>query len=207
MRRGRHGASGGRNLQPLKYLVKPEPPVEIAPSLSGSVTGIIAPSTEVDNERKLTSGDVIIGVTSSGLHSNGVSLVIKQALALPDKFLTKLGNGAMLGEEALIPTRSYILRLSKRSLEAARATYTRCCQGTGDGVAKNYRIRQPSVRINTASTDWPKVPELFQVHARDRIVAQRIVSKTFNWELAIMHFVTSKAEADKHTEDREVGGI
>lgn len=64
----------------LKYLIKSEPPVKAAPSLSGSVTGIIAPRSRLITGKKLKAGDHIIGVTSSGLHANGVSLVIKKGL-------------------------------------------------------------------------------------------------------------------------------
>src|SRR3989344_5310375 len=64
----------------LKYLIKSEPPVTVAPTLSCCVTGIIAPRDRVITGRELGAGDHIIGVASSGLHSNGVSLVIKKAM-------------------------------------------------------------------------------------------------------------------------------
>ena len=92
----------------LRYLIKSEPPVTSAPSLSGCVTGIVAPKSRLITGHKLAAGDCIIGVTSSGLHCNGISLVIKRALTLQEKFLTRLPNGKALGEEALIPTRSYV---------------------------------------------------------------------------------------------------
>src|SRR5262249_51164452 len=116
----------------LKYLVKPEPPIDIAPSLSGSVTGIIAPAERLITGKKLAAGDSIIGVTSSGLHANGVSLVIKQALALPDTFLTKLPSGQTLGEAALIPTRSYVALIE--ALLKADVDIHALLPGTGDGV-------------------------------------------------------------------------
>jgi phosphoribosylformylglycinamidine cyclo-ligase len=174
----------------LKYLVKPEPPVDIAPSLSGSVTGIIAPSRRLITGRKLTSGDVIIGVTSSGLHSNGVSLVIKQALALPEKFLTKLPNGSTLGEEALIPTRSYVGLIE--ALLEADADIHALLPGTGDGVGKvSFDHRPYQYRI----TDWPKVPELF-TFIRETGISLKDCLKTFNWGIGYYIF-TSKAEAEK----------
>ena len=92
----------------LRYLIKSEPPVKSAPSLSGCVTGIIAPGSRIITGVKLGLGDHIVGATSSGLHSNGISLVIKRAMALPEKFLIKLLKGNTLGEEALIPTRSFV---------------------------------------------------------------------------------------------------
>ena len=69
----------------LRYLIKAEPPVRSAPSLSGCVTGIITPRSRMVTGEKLSVGDRIIGVTSSGLHANGVSLVIKRAMALKEQ--------------------------------------------------------------------------------------------------------------------------
>src|SRR3989338_8182918 len=92
----------------LRYLIKAELPVKSAPSLSGCAIGIIAPKSREITGYDLRAGDHILGATSSGIHANGISLVIKRALSLPDKFLTKLPNGNRLGEEALIPTRCYV---------------------------------------------------------------------------------------------------
>ena len=82
----------------MRYLIRAEPPVRSAPSLGGCVTGVVAPSSRLIGGQKLRAGDHIIGVASSGLHANGISLVIERALALPEKFLTKLPNNHSLGE-------------------------------------------------------------------------------------------------------------
>lgn len=92
----------------LKYLVKSAPPVKSAPSFSGCVVGIVDPADSIVTGAGIADGDFIIGITSSGLHANGISLVIKRALTLPEQFLTKLPNGRTLGEEALTPTRCYV---------------------------------------------------------------------------------------------------
>src|SRR3989344_569865 len=83
----------------VTYLINPKEPVKEIAALSGSVTGIIADRKNLITGRKLAVGDHIIGVASSGLHANGISLVIKKALELPRKFLTTLPNGNILGEE------------------------------------------------------------------------------------------------------------
>ena len=64
----------------VKYVVNPRPPVKQIVSLSGSVTGIIAPSDRLITGKKLSVGDAIVGVSSSGLHANGISLIIEKAL-------------------------------------------------------------------------------------------------------------------------------
>src|SRR3989344_1431835 len=87
----------------LRYLINAAPPVKSAPSLSGTVIGIIPRRELLVDGSKLQVGDHILGAPSSGLHANGISLVIKRAMGLPDQFLTQLPNGNSLGAEALIP--------------------------------------------------------------------------------------------------------
>lgn len=161
---------------PLKYLLKSEPPVTSAPSLSGSVTGIIAPKNRLITGRDLQVGDHIIAVASSGLHSNGVSLVIKKALELREQFLTKLPNGNTLGEEALIPTRSYVA-LIEGLLDAGIHPHA-LLPATGDGVGKlAFDKRNFTYRIHS----WLKVPELFQYFKDQLGVYLKDSLKTFNW--------------------------
>ncbi len=142
----------------LRYLIKAEPPVQSAPSLSGCVTGIITPANRMITGRKLKIGDHILAVKSSGLHSNGVSLVIKRALSLPDKFLTKLSNGNTLGKEALIPTCSYVA-LVEALLENEMDIHA-LLPGTGSGLAKiAFDKREYAYRIK----DWfDEISPLFQ---------------------------------------------
>lgn len=159
----------------LKYLVNPKPPVKSAPSLSGSVSGIIAPKSRLITGRKLQVGDIIVGVSSSGIHSNGVSLVIKKSMELPKKFLTKLPNGKTLGEEALIPTRCYV-KLIETLLENNVDIHA-LLPGTGDGVGKVAFDKRPmTYRIHS----WPTVPPLF-LFMREIGVSLRDCLKTFNW--------------------------
>lgn len=172
----------------LKYLVKPEPPITIAPSLSGSVTGIIAPASRLITG-EIKPGYRIIGAASSGLHANGVSLVIKEALALPDQFLTKLPNGKTLGEEALIPTRSYVA-LVEALLDAGVKIGT-FLPGTGDGVGKvAFDKRSFTYRI----TDWPAVPDLFTFF-RENGLPLKDCLKTFNWGVGYYIFVPPEEAA------------
>lgn len=167
----------------LKYLIRSEPPVPFAPSLSGSVTGIIAPAERLITGGALQADDRIIGVTSSGLHSNGVSLVIQRALELPDKFLTKLSNGTTLGEEALIPTRSYV-KLVETLLENNVEVHA-LLPGTGDGVGKIAFDKRP-FRYRVFS--WPAVPPLFTFF-RETGLPLRDCLKTFNWGVGYYLFV------------------
>jgi phosphoribosylformylglycinamidine cyclo-ligase len=128
-----------------------------------------------------------VGVTSSGLHANGVSLVIQKALELPDKFLTRLPNGNTLGEEALIPTRSYV-KLVETLLENGVEVHA-LLPGTGDGVGKIAFDKRP---YRYRVTQWPKVPPLF-TYFRESGLPLKDCLKTFNWGVGYYLFVPPHA--------------
>jgi len=175
----------------LRYLIKAEPPVKSAPSLSGCVTGIIAPVERMVTGEKLRVGDHVIGATSSGLHSNGISLVIKRALALKDRFLHQLPNGNTLGEEALIPTRSYVGLIE--ALLENNINIHALLGGTGGGISKiAYDKRSFSYRIKK----WvEEIPPIFQF-MRELGVSLEDCLTTFNWGIGFYIFV-SEEEVDR----------
>jgi phosphoribosylformylglycinamidine cyclo-ligase len=168
----------------LRYLMKSEAPVQFAPSLSGCVTGIIAPGDRLITGRDLGAGDHIIGVASSGLHANGISLVIKKALELPDQFLTKLPNGSTVGDEALIPTRSYVALIE--ALLEAKVKINALLPGTGDGVGKiAFDKRTFTYRVHS----WLSVPPLFEFFREGVGLSLESCLKTFNWGVGYYLFV------------------
>jgi len=167
----------------LRYLLRSELPIKAAPSISGCVTGIIAPKNRLITGKELQPGDHIIGVTSSGIHANGISLIIKKAMELPEKFLTKLPNGKTLGEEALIPTRSYV-SLVEALLEAEIKIHA-LLPGTGDGVGKIAFDKQPmTYRIHS----WVQVPEFFKFYREIIGISLIDCLKTFNWGIGYYIF-------------------
>ena len=175
----------------LRYLIKAEPPVWSAPSLSGCVTGIIAPADRIITGEKLRAGDHIIGATSSGIHSNGISLVIKRALTLKDKFLHLLPNGKTLGEEALIPTRSYVALVE--ALLEKNVDIHSLLAGTGGGISKIAYAKRPfTYRIRK----WvEEIPPLF-LFMRELGVSLEDCLTTFNWGIGFYIFV-SEREVDR----------
>lgn len=174
----------------VTYIIKPKEPVKAIASLSGSVTGIITPKENLITGQKLSVGDHIIGVASSGLHANGISLVIKKALELPEQFLTKLPDGKTLGEEALIPTRSYVALIE--SLLQNKIEIHALLPGTGDGVGKiAFDKRSFSYRIHS----WLSVPPLMKFFNEQLHIRLEDCLKTFNWGVGYYLFVPEKEVA------------
>ncbi len=76
--------------------------------LSGSATGIIYPSTNVLSEDKIEIGDRIVIFESSGVHTNGITLLRKELLKkLPQGYKTKLSDGTTYGEALMTPSIIY----------------------------------------------------------------------------------------------------
>jgi phosphoribosylformylglycinamidine cyclo-ligase len=172
----------------LSYIIQPKPPVKHVVSLSGSVTGIVSPVESLISGKKLAAGDHIIGATSSGLHSNGISLVIKKALELPDQFLTKMPSGRTLGEEALIPTRSYVALIEP--LLKHGVDIHALLPATGDGVGKlAFDKRNFQYRIHS----WVKAPPLFEFYRQIIGIPLEDCLKTFNWGIGYYIFVAPAA--------------
>jgi phosphoribosylformylglycinamidine cyclo-ligase len=172
----------------LKYLVKAAPPVKSAPSLSGCVTGIIAPKSRL-LKGSIAIGDHIIGVASSGVHANGISLIIKKAMALPNRFYTEVPGGRTLGEEVLTPTRCYV-NLVEWLLQDEVEIHA-LLPGTGGGIAKvAFDKRSFTYRLHT----WPKniapifpfIREVLEVPLVDCLT-------TFNWGIGYYLFVPAKS--------------
>jgi len=184
----------------LRYLVKAEPPVRSAPSLSGCVTGIIAPPTRMVTGEKLAVGDRILGAPSSGLHANGISLVIKRALALKDKFLHLLPNGKTLGEEALIPTRSYIRLIE--ALQEKRIEIHSLLGGTGGGISKIAYAKKAFTYRVTAWVD--EIPSLFRFMLQVGVGLKDCLT-TFNWGIGFYIFVPEKEVERTLRAGREAG--
>lgn len=124
--------------------------------MAGSSIGVINPKKNLTVGQNLRAGDVIIGLESSGVHSNGISLIRKTLEALPDGYFTELPSGKIVGEEVLVPTTLY----SRALVDILNATTVSYMQPvTGHGWKKIMRNRKSfSYEINFV----PEKPELFE---------------------------------------------
>jgi phosphoribosylformylglycinamidine cyclo-ligase len=128
---------------------------------------------------KVKAGDVLIGVSSSGAHSNGYSL-LRKILDVKNVDLTQIVDGRPLADVAMEPTRIYvkpILQLLKEVDVHAMAHIT------GGGLPGNLPRVLPNgaqAVVNEASWEWP---ELFKLLQREGGVEQFEMYRTFNCEI------------------------
>lgn len=93
---------GGGETPTLKEIIYPD-----VIELSGAAIGIVKPKERLTLGEKLTSGDAILLVESSGIHANGLTLARRIASRIPEGYATPLSDGTSYGESLLAPTHIY----------------------------------------------------------------------------------------------------
>lgn len=161
-----------------------------------SATGVgVVEASKVLGPEKVRQGDVIIGMASSGLHSNGYSLarhVLLNQAGLPlDGFIEDFGR--TLGEELLEPTRIYALDCLALIQECDTHTF---CHVTGGGLVGNMqRIIPDGLVAEMDRGSWTPGP-IFRFIAEQGSVAQLEMEKTFNMGVGMVAIVSAD-EADR----------
>lgn len=154
--------------------------------LAGFAVGVADKKDMITGER-LKAGDVLIGMASSGVHSNGFSLVRK----VFEKELTKEGLGTYyeelgttLGEALLAPTKIYVKAL--KSLKEAGVQVKACSHITGGGFYENVpRMLRDGVRAVIRKDSYP-VPPIFRMLADQGQVDERVMYNTYNMGIGMM---------------------
>ncbi|AJE34018.1 phosphoribosylaminoimidazole synthetase [Corynebacterium humireducens NBRC 106098 = DSM 45392] len=156
--------------------------------VSATAVGVVE-ADELLGPHLVRSGDVIIGMASSGLHSNGYSLarhVLLEKAGLPlDGYMEELGR--TLGEELLEPTRIY----AKDCLAlAAECTVRTFCHVTGGGLAGNMeRIIPEGLVAEMNRATWTP-GQIFRTIADLGKVSREEMEKTFNMGVGMVAIVS-----------------
>ncbi|MEY4374367.1 MAG: hypothetical protein RL760_533 [Candidatus Eisenbacteria bacterium] len=161
--------------------------------IAGAGTGIVDADDLLGPER-VTSGDVVIAMASSGLHSNGYSLARRVLLGDGGPGLSARVPelGRTVGEELLEPTRIYSLDC----LALARAVPTHAFSHvTGGGLAANLaRVLPAHLAADIERSTWT-LPPVFDVIARTGAVSQEDMERTFNMGIGMVAIVPAMSEA------------
>jgi len=163
--------------------------------LAGFAVGIVDKNKIIDG-KSIKAGDKLIGLPSSGIHSNGYSLVRK--LVNPtgknlDEYVEKLG--CKLGEELIKPTKIYVKiildLLSKYEIKGISHI-------TGGGFIENIpRMIPEGLRINIQKGSWPVLP-IFEILKDLGNMADRDIYNTFNMGIGMV-LAVDEDKADEIT--------
>lgn len=125
--------------------------------LAGSAIGIIQPKERLTLGDKLTEGDAILLIESSGIHANGLTLARTLAQKLPAGYATKLADGTLYGESLLTPTNIYV-GLVKDLFESGIDIHY-MVNITGHGWRKLMRANKAFTYL---ITQIPPIPQIFK---------------------------------------------
>ena len=171
--------------------------------LAGFAVGVVD-EKDIITGADVRAGDVLIGMASSGVHSNGFSLVrkifemTKESL---DTYYDELGK--TLGEALLAPTRIYVKAL--RSVKEAGVRIKACSHITGGGFYENIpRMLIDGKRAVVEKNSYP-VPPIFKMMAREGNVEEQMMYNTYNMGLGMV-LAVDPADVDKTMEAIKAAG-
>ena len=177
-------------------------PVDVY-DLAGFAVGIVDAPKMITGQN-LTAGDVILGIASSGIHSNGYSLVRKvfrmkkEALEMYYESL-----GSTLGETLLTPTKIYVKAL--RTLKENNLEVKACCHITGGGFYENVpRMLKEDVAALIHKGSYP-IPPIFDMLSKDGDIPEHVMYNTFNMGIGMM-VVVDKNDANDAMKQLEAAG-
>ncbi|MCM1496918.1 MAG: phosphoribosylformylglycinamidine cyclo-ligase [Clostridium sp.] len=162
--------------------------------LAGFAVGVVEKKDLITGEH-IRPGDVLIGIASSGVHSNGFSLVrkvfemTKESL---DRHYDELGT--TLGEALLAPTRIYVKAL--KSVKEAGVRIKGCSHITGGGFYENIPRMLPEGVRAVVKKDSYEVPAIFRLLAKTGDIEEKMMYNTYNMGIGMVLAIDA-AEVDK----------
>ena len=163
--------------------------------LAGFAVGVVDRKDMITGS-SVKKGDVLVGIASSGIHSNGYSLVRKvfrmKKEALEQTY-ESLG-GKSLGEILLTPTIIYVKAL--RSIKEGGVTIKGCSHITGGGFYENIPRMLPEGVRAQIQTDSYEIPPVFAMLSKDGDITQDVMYHTYNMGIGMMLAVDA-SDADK----------
>jgi phosphoribosylformylglycinamidine cyclo-ligase len=155
----------------------------------GTIVGVVERASILDGQ-KLVAGDAILGLPSSGLHTNGFSLA---RMILAEQDLSAQLGDTTWGEALLAPHKSYIPAFE--ALQAAAVPIKALAHITGGGLVENPpRVFPPGLGAVIHPGSWP-VPLLFNELLRLGQIAPLEAYRTFNMGLGMLVFLPATAVA------------
>ena len=171
--------------------------------LAGFAVGVVD-EKDIITGKDLKANDVLIGMASSGVHSNGFSLVRKIFRMDKETLNTYFDElGTTLGEALLAPTRIYVKAL--RSIKDAGIRVKACSHITGGGFYENVPRMLPEGKHAVIEKNSYEVPPIFKMMAREGNVEEQMMYNTYNMGIGMIVAV-DPADVDKTMEAIKAAG-
>jgi len=178
--------------------------------LAGFIVGVVAAADVIDGAG-VREGDALLGIPSSGLHTNGYSLA-RRVFGEDDWSRTAPGLEGTIGEALLEPHRSYLdeIRILRRSLRKAGGDALAFAHITGGGWVDNIpRTLPASLGVSVELGSWP-VPLIFSLIQERGDIADDEMVRAFNLGIGLTCVVRPELEAAARAavpEARRVGTV
>ena len=152
----------------------------------------------------IKAGDVLVGIASSGVHSNGFSLVRKVFEMSKESLNTYYEElGSTLGECLLTPTKIYVKALNE--IKKAGVRVKGCSHITGGGFYENIPRMLPDNAKAVVKKDSYPIPPIFTLMQKKGGIEEKMMYNTYNMGLGMV-LAVDKADADKVIKAVEAAG-
>ncbi len=171
--------------------------------LAGFAVGIVDEKNLITGEQ-IKPGDTLLGIASSGVHSNGFSLVRKVFDMTKESLATYYEElGTTLGEALIAPTRIYVKAL--RSLKEAGVIVKGCSHITGGGFYENIpRMLPENVHAKIIKDSYPILP-IFKLLQKTGNLEEKMMYNTYNMGIGMVLAVDC-ADAQRAMETLQAAG-
>ena len=171
--------------------------------MAGFAVGVVDKKDLITGEN-LAAGDVLIGIASSGVHSNGFSLVRKVFDMTKESLNTYYDQlGKTLGEALIAPTKIYVKAM--KAVKSAGVTVKACSHITGGGFYENIpRMLKEGTRA-VIKKDSYEVPAVFKLMAEKGNIEEKIMYNTYNMGIGMV-LAVNPANVKKTMEALEEAG-
>lgn len=152
--------------------------------LAGFAVGVVD-EKDLITGKDLKAGDVLIGMASSGVHSNGFSLV-RKVFEMKEEVLNEYHEelGCTLGEALIAPTKIYVKAL--RSIKEAGVRVKACSHITGGGFYENIpRMLKEGTHAVVKKNSYP-IPPIFKMLQEKGNIAEEMMYNTYNMGLGMI---------------------
>ena len=171
--------------------------------MAGFAVGVVDKKDMITGE-DIHPGDTLVGIASSGVHSNGFSLV-RKVFRINAEYLAKEYDalGTTLGEALIAPTKIYVNALKK--VKEAGVKIQGCSHITGGGFYENVPRMLPDGIKAVIKKDSYDIPPIFKMLANEGNIAEEMMYNTFNMGIGMVQAVRPE-DADKTIAAVEAAG-